>query len=61
VLISEYVYLWRDFFAAPTWAEKIKVILGRPGETFEAPAVPKGAVADKTSGVMPAPIAVAAE
>lgn len=61
VLVSEYIYLWRDFFAAPTWAQKLNVLFGRPGETFEAPLGAKHAVADRPSAAMPSPIAVAAE
>ena len=61
LLINEYIYLWRDFFAAPTWAEKIKVLFGRPGETFEAPARVKMPLADRSRGVMSDPVAMAAE
>jgi sterol desaturase/sphingolipid hydroxylase (fatty acid hydroxylase superfamily) len=43
VLFWEYTFLIRDFAHAPTLKDKIIVLFGRPGETFEAP--PKGAVA----------------
>ena len=60
VLTNEYVYLWRDFFAAPTWREKLIVLFGRPGETFEAPV--GAAVAVSGSRAVPAnPLAIAAE
>jgi sterol desaturase/sphingolipid hydroxylase (fatty acid hydroxylase superfamily) len=60
VYFNEYVYLWRDFFAAPDWKTKLQVLFGRPGETFEAPAQP----ASVKNDAVPAPAAaygVAAE
>ena len=44
VLFWEYSFLARDFWYAPTLKDKIIVLFGRPGETFEAP--PKGAHGD---------------
>jgi sterol desaturase/sphingolipid hydroxylase (fatty acid hydroxylase superfamily) len=41
VLFWEYSFLARDFWHAPTWKDKVIVLFGRPGETFEVP--PKGA------------------
>ena len=38
VLFWEYTFLWRDFIHAPTLKDKLIVLFGRPGETFEAPA-----------------------
>jgi sterol desaturase/sphingolipid hydroxylase (fatty acid hydroxylase superfamily) len=59
VLVQEYVHMWRDFFAAPSWKLKIQVLLGRPGETFEAPAKPKAAAV--SPDVLNTPLPVAAE
>jgi hypothetical protein len=39
----------------------MQVLLGRPGETFEAPPKPASVAADQTRDAYPAPIAVAAE
>jgi sterol desaturase/sphingolipid hydroxylase (fatty acid hydroxylase superfamily) len=44
VLFWEYSFLFRDLWHAPTWKDKVIVLFGRPGETFEAP--PKGAHGD---------------
>ena len=44
VLFWEYAFLARDFWHAPTLKDKMIVLFGRPGETFEAP--PKGAHGD---------------
>ncbi len=38
VYFWEYTYLARDFWHAPTLKDKLVVLFGRPGETFEAPA-----------------------
>jgi hypothetical protein len=38
VYFWEYTFLWRDFRHAPTLKDKLIVLFGRPGETFEAPA-----------------------
>lgn len=37
VLLHEFVPLFRDFRAAPTFGQKMGVMFGRPGETFELP------------------------
>lgn len=37
VLFWEYTFLWRDFVHAPTLKDKLIVLFGRPGETFEVP------------------------
>jgi sterol desaturase/sphingolipid hydroxylase (fatty acid hydroxylase superfamily) len=47
VLFWEYSFLGRDLWYAPTWKDKMIVLFGRPGETFEAP--PKAAKGDKTA------------
>jgi sterol desaturase/sphingolipid hydroxylase (fatty acid hydroxylase superfamily) len=54
VLFWEYSFLFRDFVHAPTWKDKVIVLFGRPGETFEAP--PKTAVkkSAKANPEMPA-------
>lgn len=44
VLFWEYSFLFRDLWYAPTWKDKVIVLFGRPGETFEAP--PKTVKAD---------------
>ncbi len=42
VLFWEYTFMVRDFFHAPTLKDKIIVLFGRPGETFEKPAAAHG-------------------
>ena len=37
VLFWEYSFLGRDLWNAPTWKDKVVVLFGRPGETFETP------------------------
>jgi sterol desaturase/sphingolipid hydroxylase (fatty acid hydroxylase superfamily) len=37
VLGHEFVPLARDFWAAPSWRQKLGVLFGRPGKTFELP------------------------
>jgi len=37
VLFFEYTFLWRDLVHAPTLKDKVIVLFGRPGETYEAP------------------------
>jgi len=37
VLFWEYTFLARDFWHAPTLKDKVIVLFGRPGETFEVP------------------------
>ena len=54
VLFSEYTYLARDFIHAPGLKQKLIVLFGRPGETFEAPV--KG-----TSHGTPEPVAIPAD
>lgn len=57
VLFWEYTYLVRDFVHAPTLKDKILVLVGRPGETFE---VPVGARPTVEPAQAPAPVPVAA-
>jgi sterol desaturase/sphingolipid hydroxylase (fatty acid hydroxylase superfamily) len=52
VLFWEYGFLARDFWYAPTLKDKLIVLFGRPGETFEAP--PKAATAKPAAAEMPA-------
>jgi hypothetical protein len=47
VLFYEYTFLFRDLWHAPSWKDKLVVLFGRPGETFEAP--PKDAAPTKTA------------
>ncbi|QZP08152.1 sterol desaturase family protein [Caenibius sp. WL] len=37
VMMHEFTPLFRDFRGAPTWRQKLGVLFGRPGETFEMP------------------------
>ncbi len=37
VMAHEFVPLYHDFRGAPTWRQKLGVLFGRPGETFEMP------------------------
>lgn len=37
VLLHEFVPLFRDFRGAPSWQQKLGVLFGRPGKTFELP------------------------
>jgi sterol desaturase/sphingolipid hydroxylase (fatty acid hydroxylase superfamily) len=51
----EFKYLLVDFWKAPTWGDKLRVLFGKPGETFTyAPKKPTAIAADD-------PILVAAE
>jgi hypothetical protein len=54
VLFWEYTFLFRDFAHAPSWKDKVVVLFGRPGETFEVPAVGGAAAAPV---VIPAAVA----
>jgi hypothetical protein len=58
VLFWEYTYLFRDFAKAPSLKEKMVVLFGRPGETFEAPT--KVMVRHESTGPAMMPDAVAA-
>jgi len=59
VLFWEYTFLWRDFIHAPTLKDKIVVLFGRPGETFEVP-WPQAGKREETAAPEPAQIAAAA-
>lgn len=44
ILVHEFRHLFRDFHAAPTVRQKLGVLFGKPGKTFEADQLPAGAV-----------------
>ena len=57
VLFWEYSYLFRDFVHAPTLKEKLIVLFGRPGETFEAPPKGIGSLGDAEPAMLPTAVA----
>ena len=59
VLFWEYTFLARDLFYAPSWKDRLVVLFGRPGETFEAP--PKGATRGDVAPAMAAPVELPAD
>ena len=50
VLVHEFRHLGRDFVAAPTMRQKLWVLFGPPGRTFQAPARPDPDVLDRSVG-----------
>jgi sterol desaturase/sphingolipid hydroxylase (fatty acid hydroxylase superfamily) len=54
VLFWEYTFLWRDFIHAPTLKDRLIVLFGRPGETFEAPAHAADKAPSSAPAVLPA-------
>jgi sterol desaturase/sphingolipid hydroxylase (fatty acid hydroxylase superfamily) len=58
VLFWEYTFLVRDFIHAPTLKDKVIVLFGRPGETFEV--TPGAAKSGSATAPIGAPAAVAA-
>lgn len=59
VLFWEYTFLARDLFYAPTWKDRLVVLFGRPGETFEAP--PKGAAHGDATPAKPTSVELPAD